>query len=62
VYDRLDLLGPGNEAEVLKDLRARTKLPVARYDIVRLDLMRDTAELTIHYPPAIRPGTLSAAS
>jgi hypothetical protein len=61
VYDRLDLLGPGNEAEVLKDLRARTKLPVARYDLVRLDLMRDTAEITIHYPPAKRRATPPAA-
>ena len=59
VYDRLDLLGLGNEAEVLKDLRARTKLPVARYDLVRLDLMRDTAEITIHYPPAKRRATVS---
>ena len=57
VYDRLDLLGPGTEAEVLKDLRARTKLPVARYDLVRLDLLRDTAEITIHYPPAKRRAT-----
>lgn len=61
VYDRLDLLGLGNEAEVLKDLRARTNLPVARYDLVRLDLMRDTAEITIHYPPAKRRATPPAA-
>jgi hypothetical protein len=54
VYDRLDLLGPGTEAEVIKDLRARTRLPIARYDLVSLDLMRDTAEITIHYPPTKR--------
>jgi hypothetical protein len=60
VYDRLDLLGPGTEAEVLTDLRARTRLPITRYDLVSLDLMRDTAEITVHYPPAKRRATIPA--
>jgi hypothetical protein len=61
LYDRLDLLGPGTEADVLADLRARTRLPITRYDLVSLDLMRDTAEITIHYPPAKRRTTLNPA-
>ena len=61
LYDRLDLLGPGNESEMLTDLRTRTRLPITRYDLVSLDLMRDTAEITIHYPHAKRRTALNPA-
>ena len=54
VYDRLDLLGPATVAEVIADLRARTRLPITRYDLGSLDLMRDTAEITVYYPAAKR--------
>jgi len=51
VYDRIDLLEPGSAAELLKDLRARTRLPVARYEIGNVDLLRDTVDVTIYCPP-----------
>lgn len=50
VYDRIDLIGPGSAAELLKDLRTRTGLPIARYEIGTVDLLRDTAEITVYYP------------
>ena len=50
VYDRIDLIGPGSAAELLKDLRTRTGLPIARYEIGNVDLLRDTAEITVYYP------------
>ena len=49
VYDRLDLLAPGRSSELLADLRTRTQLPVARYEIGNVDLLRDTAELLVYY-------------
>jgi hypothetical protein len=61
VYDRLDLLTPARTNELVADLRARTQLPVERYDIGNVDLLRDTAELVVWYslpaanPPAIEP-------
>lgn len=57
VYDRLDLLGPDNEAALLADLRARTHLPVTRYEIGDVDLLRDTAEVDVYYPVR-RPGSI----
>ena len=48
-YDRLDLLGPTTAAELLEDLRKRTHLPVERFDIGDVDLLRDSAVITIHY-------------
>lgn len=52
LYDRLDLLHPARSAELLKDLRARTNLPVVRYEIGDVDLLRDAADITV-YSPAI---------
>jgi hypothetical protein len=48
-YDRLELLNPDRANELLADLRMRTHLPVARCDIGDVDLLRDTADITIHY-------------
>jgi hypothetical protein len=55
VYDRLDLLAPGRSSELIADLRARTQLPIERYEVGNVDLLRDTAELSVYYqltPPS----------
>jgi len=49
VYDRLDLLAPDSAEALLTDLRQRTRLPVTRYEIGDLDLLKDTAAITIYY-------------
>ncbi|MFN0250411.1 MAG: DUF4956 domain-containing protein [Kofleriaceae bacterium] len=49
LYDRLDLLKPEQRAELLRDLRERTGLEVVRVDLTRIDLLRDAAELTLHF-------------
>lgn len=49
LYDRLDLLRPGNDAALLADLGARTGLPVCRIEINRVDLLRDAAEITMFH-------------
>ena len=43
-YDRLDLLSPAAAAELLEDLRKRTHLPVERFEIGDVDLLRDSAD------------------
>ena len=53
-YDRLDLLSPGAAAELLEDLRKRTHLPVERLEIGDVDLLRDSALITIYYRSASR--------
>ena len=53
-YDRLDLLQPGREQELLEDLKTRTGLEVVRVRILRMDLLRDTADLTVFH--STQPG------
>lgn len=47
-YDRLDLLAPEASADLLADLRKRTHLPVERFEIGDVDLLRDAADITIY--------------
>lgn len=49
VYDNLELLRPGNREALLADVVDRTGLDVVRVDVHRLDLLRDTAEVTVHF-------------
>jgi hypothetical protein len=46
-YDRLDLLQPGQEALLHADIAARTGLAVVRIETERIDLLRDSAEITV---------------
>jgi hypothetical protein len=49
VFDRLDLLAPELAQELLENLRSRTRLPVDRYEIGDVDLLRDTVEISVFY-------------
>jgi hypothetical protein len=60
LYDRLDLLGPGTQSQLLEDLRARTRLPVERFVIGDVDLLRDSACITVYYPVSSRRDTAAA--
>ncbi|MEQ1759671.1 MAG: DUF4956 domain-containing protein [Vicinamibacterales bacterium] len=58
VYDRLDLLAPEATEALLADLRQRTRLPVTRYEIGNMDLLKDTAAITVFYrrtPATLQP-------
>ena len=59
LYDNLPLLQPGRAHELLADLEKRTGLPVAKYELVRIDLLRDAAELVIYYEEKPPPPTSS---
>jgi hypothetical protein len=49
VYDKLELLKPGNSNKLLKDLSSRTGQIILRIKIVKVDFKRDTADLEIFY-------------
>ena len=53
--NRLDLLSPDAAAELLADLRKRTHLPVERFEVGDVDLLRDSALITIHWPSGTTP-------
>ena len=48
-YDQVDLVKPENHERLLADLRERTGLPVTRYEVGRIDFLRDVAELRVYY-------------
>ncbi len=48
-YDNLALLAPEKREELLEDLRSRTGLAVRAVEIEKIDLLRDSADLTIIY-------------
>jgi hypothetical protein len=50
-YDRLDLLHPGREEALHRDLSQRTGLAITRVEVVRFDMLRDSARITVHYKP-----------
>lgn len=47
LYDQLALLQPGSEQLLLTDLQRRTGLAALRVEIVRVDFLRDAAELIV---------------
>ena len=49
VYDQLELLRPGNEANLLSDLSGKLGLAVVRVEVNQFDLLRDAAEITVFY-------------
>jgi hypothetical protein len=49
LYDNLALLRPGCERELRDDVAARTGLDVVSLQVNRIDMVRDAAELIVHY-------------
>lgn len=49
IYERIELIKPENHAHLLHDLRLRTGLPIKRFEIGRIDFLRDVADVTIFY-------------
>ncbi|MFM8806567.1 MAG: DUF4956 domain-containing protein [Sphingomonadales bacterium] len=48
-YDRIELIGPERRSELINDLKLRTGLEIIRIEIGNIDLLRDTARITIFY-------------
>jgi hypothetical protein len=49
IYEKIDLIKPEKYDLLKKDLEERTGLKINRIDIGRIDFLRDTAKLVIHY-------------
>jgi hypothetical protein len=49
LYDNLNLLRPGEQAALHADVSARTGLDVIKVQVNRIDMIRDAAEITVHY-------------
>lgn len=49
IYERIDLIKPGNRAALYEDLQQRLGVKVSRIEIGKIDLLRDTAQLRVFY-------------
>lgn len=54
LYDKVGLLAPGREAELYEDLGRRTGLTVVGVRVDRMDLLRESAELTVYHTRTAR--------
>jgi hypothetical protein len=48
-YDNIELVKQGNKDKLLEDLRTRTGLKISRYDITRIDFLKDMARIRVYY-------------
>ncbi len=49
IYDRIELIQPEKRVELMADLRDRTGLNITRIEIGNIDLLKDTARITLFY-------------
>ncbi|MGZ3863163.1 MAG: DUF4956 domain-containing protein [Bacteroidia bacterium] len=49
VYENIELVQAGREAELLADLRKRTGFNIHRYSIHKIDFLKDAAQIKIYY-------------
>ena len=62
VYDRVDLLHEGKRDELIRDLEMRTGVEIVRIEIGKVDLLRDTAVIKVHFDGDKQPGHFEGAS
>jgi hypothetical protein len=51
LYDKIELIKHGREAELKADLEERTGLKINRIEVGHIDFLRDVAYVKIHYEP-----------
>ena len=49
LYEKIDLIKPENEQNLIEDLKLRTGLNITSVKIEKVDFLRDTAQITIYY-------------
>lgn len=48
-FEKIELVKPGKEQELFADIKERTGLTIHRYEIIRVDFLRDIADLAVYY-------------
>ena len=49
LYEKIELIVPDKKELLLDDLKARTGLEIIRYEIKKIDLVRDVANICVYY-------------
>ncbi len=52
LYDNIQLLRQDRQKELVEDLAARTGLKVVRVEVLKIDMLRDAAEVIVHHTEA----------
>ncbi|MDE0721959.1 MAG: DUF4956 domain-containing protein [Flavobacteriales bacterium] len=55
IYDRVDLIHAGRRVELKQDLEERTGVDIHSIEIGKLDLLRDTAVIRVHFYEDLQP-------
>lgn len=49
VYEKIENIHANNEGVLLEDLRERTGIEIKRYEIIKIDFLKDVAEIVLYY-------------
>ncbi len=49
IYDQIELIRPENHLKLLEDLKARTGINISRFEIGRIDFVRNNIRIKIYY-------------
>lgn len=49
IYDQIELIRPENHQKLLEDLKARTGINISRFEIGRIDFVRNNIRIKIYY-------------
>ena len=49
LYEKIELIKPENEQELIEDLKLRTGLQIVAVKVDKVDFLRDTAQIKIYY-------------
>ena len=52
LYEKIELIKPDREAELIDDLKTRTGLDITKVEIGHIDFLQDTAFIKVHYNSA----------
>lgn len=58
IYEKINLIRPENQALLMKDLEDRTGLNINRFEIGRINFLRDTARIKVYYDENHQPHAL----
>ncbi len=49
IYEKIENINFNNKEEMLADLKERTGIDIIRYEIVKIDFLKDVADVTLYY-------------
>ena len=49
IYEKIELITPEKHNELLQDLKTRTGIDIIRFEVKRIDFLRDVANICIYY-------------